>query len=103
MDVVGDDGVEVDQGGTSDFTEVQQTIQLKTSKVKVEMEVEMGMEMVVEMELTWKKFAAAMSSRMSLAWTGSSSAEPLYRYCITCNANQVKVKLILMTVISVLL
>lgn len=97
MDVVGDDGVEVDQGGTSDFTEVQQTIQLKTSKVKTEMVVEMGE------ELTWKKFAAAMSSRMSLAWTGSSSAEPLYRYCITCNANQVKVKLILMTVISVLL
>ena len=96
MDVVGDDGVEVDQGGTSDFTEVQQTIQLKTSKVKTEMVVEMGE------ELTWKKFAAAMSSRMSLAWTGSSSAEPLYRYCITCNANQVKVKLILMTVISVL-
>ena len=96
MDVVGDDSVEVDQGGTSDFTEVQQTIQLKTSKVKTEMVVEMGE------ELTWKKFAAAMSSRMSLAWTGSSSAEPLYRYCITCNANQVKVKLILMTVISVL-
>ena len=99
MDVVGDNGVEVNQRGASDFTEVQQTIQLKTSKVKVEMVVEM----VVKMELTWKKFAAAMSSRMSLAWTGSSSAEPLYRYCITCNANQVKVKLILMTVISVLL
>merc|ERR1719237_1779127 len=29
MDVVGDDGVEVNQRGTSDFTEVQQTIQLE--------------------------------------------------------------------------
>ena len=33
-----------------------------------------------------------MSSRMSLAWTGSSSAEPLYKYCITCRV-KVKVKM----------
>ena len=45
--------------------------------------------------MTWKKLAAAMSSRMSLAWTGSSSAEPLYRYCITCSGKKVNVTLMM--------
>lgn len=34
VDVVGDDGVQVDQGGAADFAEVQQAVQLRMERVR---------------------------------------------------------------------